>query len=178
MFDAVLKFWFDEIDSKMWWTAEPAFDELIRTRFLSLHQRASQCELSSWRCHTNGRLAEIIILDQFSRNIYRNTPRAFAQDPIALVLAQEAVACNTQQTLSRVECSFLLMPYMHSESRFIHHQAEALFRTFTPDKSYTFELRHKRIIDRFGRYPHRNRILDRDSTAEETAFLKQPGSRF
>ncbi|SEN46862.1 DUF924 family protein [Nitrosomonas marina] len=178
MFNEVLNFWFDEIDQAMWWSAKPAFDGLIRTRFLNLHQRASQCELSNWRCHAHGRLAEIIILDQFSRNIYRNTPCAFAQDPMALVLAQEAIACNTQQTLSPVECSFLLMPYMHSESRFIHHQAKALFRTFTPDKSYTFELRHKGIIDRFGRYPHRNRILGRGSTAEEITFLKQPGSRF
>ena len=178
MFNEILEFWFEEIDPKMWWSADPAFDELIRKRYLGLHQCASQGELLTWRSHAKGRLAEIIILDQFSRNIYRDTPRAFAQDPMALVLAQEAVANNTHQTLPPVECSFLLIPYMHSESRKIHVEAEMLYRTFTPDKSHKFELRHKAIIDRFGRYPHRNQIIGRVSTPEEIAFLKLPSSRF
>jgi len=112
------------------------------------------------------------VLDQFSRNIHRDTPAAFAQDPVALVLAQEAVRAGVHKVLSPLECGFLLLPFMHSESRLVHVQAEALYR------EDEFELKHKQIIDRFGRYPHRNRILGRVSSAEEIEFLKQPGSKF
>ena len=178
MYDTVLKFWFEEIDSKLWWSAQPEFDELIRARFRSLLQCASQGECYTWRKNPKGRLAEIIVLDQFSRNIYRDTPQAFTQDSMALVLAQEAVAVGAHNALSPIECCFLLMPYMHSESRQIHIQAEALYRVFAPQNNHAFELRHKAIIDRFGRYPHRNTTLGRVSTAEEIEFLKQPGSSF
>lgn len=176
--EKVLKFWFEEIEPRMWWTAEPAFDEQIRQRFAELLQQASLGELQSWRTTAKGRLAEIIVLDQFSRNIYRDTPQAFAQDPMALVLAQEAVANGAHKELSTTECAFLLMPYMHSESKKIHLDAEVLFREFTPRDNYEFELRHKSIVDRFGRYPHRNKTLGRASTAQEIEFLKQPGSSF
>jgi uncharacterized protein (DUF924 family) len=174
----VLTFWFEEIEPKMWWVAEPAFDEQIRQRFLRLLQRAAQCELYAWRSSPKGRLAEIIVLDQFSRNIYRNTPQAFSQDPTALVLAQEAVTAGAHKELSPTERGFLLLPYMHSESRQIHVLAEALFREFAPPGNYKFELLHKAIIDRFGRYPHRNQILGRASSPEEIEFLQQPGSSF
>ncbi len=174
----VLTFWFEEIEPKMWWTAVPEFDSLLRDRFLSLLQQAARGELFAWRREPKGRLAEIIVLDQFSRNIHRDTPAAFAQDPIALVLAQEAVAAGVPEYLSPVERAFLLMPYMHSESGKIHIEAERLFREYTPEDNFKFELRHKAIVDRFGRYPHRNRILGRTSTPEEIEFLKQPGSSF
>lgn len=176
--ERVWKFWFEETEPRMWWAAEPAFDEQIRQRFAGLLQQASLGELQLWRTTAKGRLAEIIVLDQFSRNIYRNTPQAFAQDPMALVLAQEAVANGAHKELSTIECAFLLMPYMHSESKKIHLDAEVLFREFTPPDNYEFELRHKSIVDRFGRYPHRNKTLGRASTAEEIEFLKQPGSSF
>lgn len=176
--EEILTFWFDEIDSSQWWKVDPAFDELICTRFGALLQKASQGELYTWRTTPGGRLAEVIVLDQFSRNVYRNTPQAFAQDPLALVLAQEAVGAGAHKSLEPTECSFLLMPYMHSESRQIHDQAEELFKEFASEGNYDFELKHKAIIDRFGRYPHRNAILGRESTPEETEFLKQPGSGF
>jgi uncharacterized protein (DUF924 family) len=178
MHDEVLKFWFGDINPKMWWATDAAFDELLRTRFLPLLESAAQCELYEWRKEPKGRLAEIIVLDQFSRNIFRNTPAAFAQDPLALALAQEAVNAGVLSFLSPKERAFLLSPYMHSESRKIHVVAEALYRQFAPAENLDFELRHKAIIDRFGRYPHRNRILGRASTEEEIEFLKQPGSRF
>lgn len=177
-FSEILAFWFEEIDSKQWWMADPDFDHLVRRRFLGVLEQAVQGELYVWRGSAQGRLAEIIVLDQFSRNIHRNTPRAFANDPMALALAQEAVAAGSLSQLSQPERSFLLMPYMHSESHAIHIQAEALFREFAPPGSYDYELRHKAIIDRFGRYPHRNRVLGRVSSEEEREFLKQPGSRF
>jgi len=178
MHDDVLSFWFEEIEPKQWWSADPGFDELIRQRFLGLLQEAEAGELYEWRASARGRLAEIIVLDQFSRNVYRGTPRAFAQDPMALVLAQEAVAAGALRALQPVERGFLLLPYMHSESRKIHVVAEALYKEFAPAENYDFELRHKVIVDRFGRYPHRNEILGRTSTPEELDFLKQPGSRF
>ncbi len=174
----VLSFWFEEITPQAWWTADPAFDEQIRQRFSGLLRQAAQGELYAWRATAPGRLAEVIVLDQFSRNIHRDTPLAFAQDPMALALSQEAVSVGAHHALSEIERTFLLMPYMHSESRLIHEQAEALFKAFTPANNYAFELKHKAIVDRFGRYPHRNAILGRDSTAEEIAFLKLPGSRF
>jgi uncharacterized protein (DUF924 family) len=174
----ILAFWFEEIDPAMWWRADPVFDEQIQHRFADILIQAEQGELYSWRKTPKGRLAEIIVLDQFSRNIYRNTPSAFAQDAMALVLAQEAVAANQHKHLSQAECVFLLLPYMHSESKLIHTQAEVLYREYTPAENYVFELKHKVIIDRFGRYPHRNRILGRISTPEEIEFLKQPDSSF
>jgi uncharacterized protein (DUF924 family) len=177
-FGGVLRFWFEEIDSKQWWTANREFDAEISVRFLPLLEQARRAELFSWRITPAGRLAEIIVLDQFSRNIFRNTPAAFAQDSMALVLAQEAVAAGAHGQLSATQCNFLLMPYMHSESRHIHEVAEPLFRAFTPAFNHEYELAHKAIVDRFGRYPHRNAILGRDSTDGEREFLEQPGSGF
>ena len=148
------------------------------SRYVDLLQQAAAGELSAWRTSAGGRLAEVIVLDQFSRNIHRGRPQAFAQDPQALALSQVAVAGGSLQELNEVERTFLLMPYMHSESRLVHVQAEALFRRFAPAENHGFELRHKAIIDRFGRYPHRNQVLGRVSTEEEIEFLKQPGSSF
>lgn len=178
MHQEVLTFWFEETEPGMWWSASPDFDALIRARFLPLMQRAARGESFAWRTSPSGRLAEIIVLDQFSRNVHRHTPAAFAQDPMALVLAQEAVGAGAHLALAPMERAFLLMPFMHSESSEIHAWAERLFREHAPRNSYEFELRHKAIIDRFGRYPHRNRILGRASSAEELAFLRQPGSSF
>lgn len=176
--DNVLKFWFDEIEPRMWWVSDRDFDQLIRLRFGTLLEQASRAELFEWREEARGRLAEIIVLDQFSRNIHRDTPNAFTLDSMALALAQEAVADGALAVLSEIERAFLLLPYMHSESRLIHEHAEHLYHEHAPAENHEFELKHKVIIDQFGRYPHRNRILGRESTAEEIAFLKQPGSSF
>lgn len=178
MYEEVLAFWFKEIEPKMWWVAEPKFDELVCSRFKELLQWAIRGELYNWRVSPEGRLAEIIVLDQFSRNIHRNTPQAFSQDSMALVLAQEAVAADAHKPLAPIERGFLFLPYMHSESVQIHIQAETLYLEFAPPESYEFELRHKVIIDRFGRYPHRNQIIGRISTPEEIKFLKDTGVNF
>ncbi|KFL35691.1 DUF924 family protein [Arenimonas donghaensis] len=174
----VLQFWFEQTPPEKWWKVDPDFDAVIRDRFLDLLQRAAAGELHAWRGNGRGRLAEVIVLDQFSRNIHRGTPGAFANDPVALVLAQEAVAAGALAELTPTERSFLLLPYMHSESARIHEVAEALYREHAPANNIDFERRHKAIVDRFGRYPHRNKILGRESTAEEIEFLKQPGSSF
>lgn len=174
----ILKFWFEETAPAQWWKQDENFDRIIIERFSALHAAAARCELYAWRREPDGRLAEIIILDQFSRNMFRDTPRAFAQDPLALALAQEAVAAGADQALDPAGRGFLYMPYMHSESLKIHEVATALFRANANAGQLDFELRHKAIIERYGRYPHRNRILGRESTAEEIEFLKQPGSGF
>jgi len=176
--EEILDFWFVETPPKAWWTPDPAFDETIRRRFSATYERAIQGELCGWRTEPHGRLAEIIVLDQFSRNLFRDSPRAFAQDLAALVLAQEAVSSKAHLALEPVQRVFLLMPYTHSESREVHVVADRLFREFAPPENYDFELRHKAIVDRFGRYPHRNVRLGRASTAEELEFLSQPGSSF
>ncbi|ABK49470.1 protein of unknown function DUF924 [Shewanella sp. ANA-3] len=176
--EQVLHFWFEEISPKSWWIKDPEFDALIQSRFEGLLKQAKRGELADWRVTPQGRLAEIIVLDQFSRNIYRDTPAAFEADAIALVLAQEAVAQQVDQALKPKQVPFLFMPYMHSESPLIHQVAVKLFNREAAIANLAFELRHKEIIDRFGRYPHRNKILGRESTAEEIAFLSQPGSSF
>ena len=123
-------------------------------------------------------MAEIVALDQFSRNVYRDTARAFVQDALALALAQELVASGQDRSLPLAQRSFAYMPYMHSESALIHAQAVALFSQPGMEDALRFELRHQAIIARFDRYPHRNAILGRISTAEELAFLGEPGSSF
>ena len=178
MHEEILRFWFEDIQPAQWWKVDPAFDALLRERYAVLLESAAKGECHGWRGSARGRLAEIIVLDQFSRNIHRGTPRAFAQDGMALVLAQEAVAGGALDALGPAERAFLLMPWMHSESQLIHVEAEPLFRRWASQDSHDYELRHKAIIDRFGRYPHRNAILGRQSSTEEIEFLKQPGSSF
>ena len=174
----ILHFWFDELTEKQHFVRDAALDEMIRTRFGATLEAAAQCELFAWRTTPTGRLAEIIVLDQFSRNVYRDTPRAFAQDALALALAQELVANGQGQLLTTAQRRFAYMPYMHSESVLIHAQAVQLFAQPGLENNLDFELRHQAIITRFGRYPHRNALLGRASTAEETAFLSEPGSSF
>ena len=178
MYREILKFWFEEIDPSKWWANDNVFDQSIRGRFSEVHARASRCELFEWRAEAKGRLAEIIILDQFSRNLFRGSPLAFASDPLALALAQEAIGAKAEEALSPIERSFLYLPFMHSESLAIHAVAMQLYRTNGIQSNLDFEVRHKQIIERFGRYPHRNAILGRQSTDEEIEFLKRPGSGF
>jgi len=178
VYQTVLQFWFEEVTPAQWWKVDVEFDRLIVERFSELHSRAIRAELFEWRAEPRGRLAEIIVLDQFSRNMHRGEGLAFAADTLALALAQEAVAAKADLTLAPDERAFMYMPYMHSESTLIHEVAERLFKVSGPKSNYDSELRHKAIIDRFGRYPHRNAMLGRQSTEEELAFLAQPGSSF
>ena len=176
--EAVINFWFEETDPRFWWKKDADFDQLIDERFEIAHHMATQGALASWRETPLGRLAEIIVLDQFSRNLYRDSPLAFACDEQALALAQEAIQTGADLELEIKQKAFLYLPFMHSESREAHETALTLFNTPGLESNYDFELKHKLIIDRFGRYPHRNEILGRESTQEEIEFLKQPGSSF
>lgn len=176
--DDIIEFWFSEIDSALWFRKDTDFDALIEKRFGALLKRAAQCELFSWRSTPAGRLAEVIVLDQFSRNVYRDSAAAFANDPLALALAQEAVAAGADQELEQRQRGFLYMPYMHSESLAIHDVAVDLFRQNGNESTLSFEMKHREIIEKFGRYPHRNSLLNRASSAAELEFLTQSGSSF
>ena len=178
MYQEIIKFWFEDIEPVSWWKKDDAFDALLIERFSEVHSRATRCELYKWRKAPEGRLAEIIVLDQFSRNMFRDSAQAFAHDAMSLTLSQEAIACGADQALTPVQRSFLYMPFMHSESLLIHEVAVELFRKNGIQNNLDFEFSHKKIIEEFGRYPHRNKVLGRPSTSDEIEFLTQPGSSF
>lgn len=175
---SILAFWFEELNPSQWFVADDALDNLVRSRFITAHKAASEGELWPWRATPHGRLAEIIVLDQFSRNIFRSSAQAFSCDVVALVLAQEALSVEADKALAPEEKAFLYMPFMHSESLDVHEVAMELFSQPGLETQLDFEKRHRDIIKRFGRYPHRNAVLGRQSTEEETKFLGEPGSHF
>jgi len=177
-YQEILDFWFNPEHQSLWFSKSDTFDQKIRQNFSKVHEQAVQAELWSWRKTADGRLAEIIVLDQFSRNLYRDQPLAFAQDGLALALAQEAISLNLDAQLNPEQRSFLYMPFMHSESKMMHEFALKLFQRLGNPVNLDYEKRHKKIIERFGRYPHRNKILGRESPPEELEFLDQPGSSF
>ncbi|MDE3270725.1 DUF924 family protein [Pseudoalteromonas sp. G4] len=171
----VYSFWFETLTAKQWFSVSQEVDDAIKQQFETTLLAAKQGELHHWRETAKGALCEIIVLDQFSRNIYRDLPDAFSQDPQALVLAQWAIARGFNKQLSEEEVGFMYLPFMHSESKQIHEVAEQLYRGHP---NYDFEVAHKNIIDRFGRYPHRNEILGRVSSEQELTFLTHPNSSF
>ena len=187
---AVLEFWFDKNNEQYWFAQNDDFDTQIKDKFGDIWQAAKQGECVTWRIANAptdsnssitalaGRLAEIIVLDQFSRNLCRGQADAFAQDSMAIALAQEAIGQPHFDTLPTEWRKFIIMPFMHSESLVIHKRYLPLFEKLHDDNTLDFENRHKDIIEQFGRYPHRNDILDRESTDEEEAFLQQPNSSF
>lgn len=177
--ERILDFWFDEIKPQQWYTIDPELDQEIEKKFSSTLTRAKLGECFEWRETPQGRLAEIILLDQLPRNIHRDSHLAFEADPMALVLAQEAHRIDIKKDLLAVQIPFLYMPYMHSESQAIHQIAARLFSEISELSNHLdYELKHKVIIDRFGRYPHRNNAMGRQSSCEELQFLLEPGSSF
>lgn len=168
----LLDFWFHDQHQPLWFTRNDAFDALCRTRFSSEWQAACAGELFAWRETARGRLAEIILLDQFSRNLNRNSPRAWQQDGMALVLAQELVSHPMWPELDSDEKGVALLPLMHAESPIVHQQALQLYTALNEPGYLAAEVKHRAIIERFGRYPHRNSVLGRSSTEEELEWLK------
>ncbi len=175
-FQEVLSFWFNENNKAFWFNKSVAFDEEIKKNFLNTYELASKSACFKWRTHPQGRLAEIIVLDQFPRNMFRNSSRAFATDPLALALSQEAVDRGIDKELKTEEKSFLYMPYMHSEALNVHDEAIKLFSQAGLEHNLEYEILHKKIIERFGRYPHRNEVLGRSSTPEEIEYLEKDSS--
>jgi uncharacterized protein (DUF924 family) len=197
--DDVIRFWFgaagDSPDARMqrWFRPDPAFDAEIRTRFGALVDEAAAGKLTGWPATARGALALVLVLDQFPRNIFRGTARAFAHDPQALEAARSAIAEGHDRELGFLERMFLLLPFEHSEDRATQEESVAAYAALHAEAvaagapagelqtlagALDYAHRHKAIIDRFGRYPHRNAILERTSTGEEVDFLQQPGSSF
>jgi uncharacterized protein (DUF924 family) len=174
----ILAFWFGELTPKQHFSKDATLDAQIAARFGPTLAAAARGELQPWRTDAPGRLAEILVLDQFPRNIHRDTPQAFACDALALHLARELVAQGLDQALPTPQKAFAYMPYMHSEDLAAHTEALPLFSQPGLEYNLQFLHRHTEIVRRFGRYPHRNAMLGRASTPEELAFLQQPGSSF
>ena len=176
--ESILKFWFETLEPKDWWRKDEGLDQRIRSLFAGTHAQVAAGETSAWRQSDEGRLAEIIVLDQFSRNMFRDQPEAFAHDEAARMLSWTAIEAGILDRLDQQQRSFVLMPQMHSEMLDDHRRALALFERYTSEGTLDFERRHMAIVERFGRYPHRNAILGRESTPEELVFLQGPGSGF
>jgi uncharacterized protein (DUF924 family) len=177
--DEVLDFWFRELERKAWFEKSDATDTLIRNRFLALHEQLAR-EVSPPQSALAPRatLAAVIAFDQFPRNMFRGTPRAFATDPLALALARQIVDAGLDRGFSKDERMFLYLPFEHCEEAFDQALSCALFASLDDQELLRYAQAHRDIIDRFGRFPHRNAILERLSTPEEIEFLRQPGSSF
>ena len=187
--NAVLDFWFGAPGSPehgqsraVWFRKDPAFDEEIRARFGGAVESALAGSFADWSASARGALALVILLDQFTRNIFRDTPRAFAGDARALATAQDAVARGLDRELALHERWFLYMPFEHAEDAAVQGRSLELFgalaRELNDDGALEWARKHADVVFRFGRYPHRNAILGRASTPEEEAFLRGPGSSF
>jgi uncharacterized protein (DUF924 family) len=184
----VLNFWFGAPGSAehgstraLWFTKSDATDVLIRARFGSAVEEALRGELDHWGQDVQGALALIVLLDQFTRNIFRDTPRAFAGDAAALALAQRLADAGLDRQLSLHGRWFAYMPFEHAESLAAQERSVALFQRLADDglpEPLDWAVKHRDVIARFGRFPHRNAVLGRASTPEEETFLRQPGSRF
>jgi uncharacterized protein (DUF924 family) len=193
---AVLDVWFEGVTSsgmdnsvsRRWFARDEAFDSTLRARFASDLERAARGELGDWCATPRGALAFIVLCDQLSRNCFRRSPDSFARDGLALHTALAGIARDEHASLIVPERLFFLMPLMHSESLAVHDIARREFARVVQEAPETFaaqarttaeyEEKHRAIIERFGRYPHRNKVLGRPSTPEETAFLEEPGSSF
>ena len=176
--EEILNFWFKECKPEQWFKKNEHFDQTIENRFSSAIENAIAGKLDSWEKSETGCLALIILLDQFTRNVFRDTPRAFSGDKKALALSQ---LCCDKDYLTNPDIQkrqFMLMPMMHSENLAVQDAALPLFKKYASGKDYEYAEKHREIIVRFGRFPHRNVILGRKSINEELEFLKQPGSSF
>ena len=176
--DEVLAFWFAELGPDDWFGGGDEVDDRIRERFLALHEALGHDVPASWRATARGMLAAVIALDQFPRNLYRGDPRAFATDPMALALATEAIERGLDRTMTKDERQFLYLPFEHSEDPDVQARSVELFASLDDEDTLGYAVRHKEIVDRFGRFPHRNEALGRESTPEELAFLTEPDSSF
>lgn len=197
--DEVIAFWFgtDEVPAasivERWYKKDPAFDAEIQNRFGALHAAAKDGELSDWRGSARGDLALLVVLDQFSRNLFRDDPLAFQHDAAALTVARELLRSNRSRALTLAQRCVTLLPFQHAEDAAVQAEGVAAYTALVAEartaqapesilkvleSSLDYAKRHQAVIDRFGRFPHRNQVLGRASTGEELEFLKQPGSSF
>jgi uncharacterized protein (DUF924 family) len=174
----LLAFWFDERSRQRWFDPDPAFDKEVASRFGHLLEELAEGNLKGWESTAEGALALCLVLDQLPRNVHRGTPAAFAHDEQARAVADRALQRGYDRQLPFPHRMFLYLPFEHSEDLADQDRAVALFEDLGDPDGLDFAKKHRRIIARFGRFPHRNRILGRESTPEEEAFLKEPDSSF
>ncbi len=172
--EAVVKFWSDA-GPKLWFSKNADFDRRMQKQFGSLHERAARGELDDWANQANSALALILLLDQFSRNLYRNDARAFAQDEAALKITRQALERGFEKQVDGPLQPFFLMPFMHSESLADQNECVSRFETVGNEDNLKFAIVHRDIIARFGKFPHRDKVLGRSTSAEEQAFLDGGG---
>ena len=172
----ILKFWFEESKPYQWFRRDHPFDESVRVRFGDMHQRAIDGKLDAWAEDPRQALARIILLDQFSRNIFRDDPRAYAQDDLALAAAKDAIHRGFDRLFEARERAFFYMPFMHAEQLGAQEECVALCQAhLSGSDNEPYAVKHRDIIKRFGRFPHRNKVLGRQSTPEEIEFLEAGG---
>ncbi|MGH8727176.1 MAG: DUF924 family protein [Burkholderiales bacterium] len=196
-FEEILDFWFGDFSvpdypprerSQLWFGKSESDDRLIRERFSATLERAARGEYDGWKSDPRGRLALILVFDQFPRNIYRDTPRAFAFDPKAQALATEGIEQGSDTALNPFDRVFFYLPLEHAEDPQLQRKSVERYRRLIEEAPpellaklsgyLDYAVRHAQVIERFGRFPHRNRILGRVSTPQETEYLKEPGSSF
>jgi uncharacterized protein (DUF924 family) len=176
--EPVLTFWFVTHDEEDWFGAKPEFDAELARHFTATHAWVAAGNAAAWRTSPSGRLAEILVLDQFSRQLFRKRPEAYASDPLALNLARELVATGGDMQLEPRRRMFAYLPYMHSEDLAVHAEAAPIFAAFGDEKFADFERRHVETLTRFGRYPYRNEALGRPSTEEELDYIAAGNGMF
>jgi uncharacterized protein (DUF924 family) len=170
----IVTFWFSEAVQPLWFAATPEFDDALRGRFLATYRAAAIGELGDWETTTDGVLALVIVLDQFPLNMFRGRPDAFATEAAARGVADRAIARGLDQAMPPEQQAFLYMPFMHSEALADQERSVHLFQQPGLEQALGFARHHQGLIRRFGRFPHRNAILGRSSTAEELAYLASP----
>jgi uncharacterized protein (DUF924 family) len=174
----IIQFWFSPETRSYWFVASDAFDAKVRERFGTLSEHASSGDLDDWARTPEGSLALILLLDQVPRNIRRHTAQAFQSDDKALALAKKAVSAGFDRSLAKDERLFFYLPFEHAEDRAAQDEAIRLIEALGDEEYTDYARRHRDIIYRFGRFPHRNELLRRTSTEAEIEYLKQPGSSF
>jgi uncharacterized protein (DUF924 family) len=176
----ILDFWFVETQPQQWFQVNEEFDQTIRDRFIEPYEMAARGEFNEWQKDADGALALCIVLDQMPRNIFRGTPKAFESDKKALVIAKYAVSKGLDQVLSLQKRRFIYLPFEHSENLNDQRRSVELFEKMKSEDQlgYDYAVRHLEVIKKYGRFPHRNKILGRDNTPEEEEYLAQPGAGF
>lgn len=176
----ILSFWFDEIQPAQWFQINPDFDETVRERFTDAYEKASMGIFDDWKTDSDGCLALCLLMDQFPRNMFRGKPRAFATDPKALVIAKFALAKGFDQVLAPIKRRFIYLPFEHSENLNDQRKSVELFEKIKKDDpmGYDYAQRRLKVIEQYGRFPHRNKILGRDNSPEEEVYLAGAGAGF
>lgn len=170
----ILEFWFSDRVKALWFNSTPVFDDEIRERFEGVYQQAKAGQLDAWRDNADGALALCIVLDQFPLNMYRGRPESFATDTVARAVAKSAIDSEFDEAVNADQRAFYYLPFMHSENLDEQNYSVTLFERARLTENLPYAKHHREIVKRFGRFPHRNAILNRVSTPQEQAYLASP----